>query len=300
MTPGSNGEPARSVAIDAALVTRLVAGQFPQWSELPITGRPYGWDNRTFRLGDAMAVRLPSAAGYAAQVAKEHRWLPRLAPQLRFPSRFRWRWASPPTGIPGTGRSTAGSTVVATVERIANLRHFAIALAQFLNAYSGSTRLGAPPGAHNFYRGGPLNGYDAATRQALWRAVSSIPCRARRYGKRAHGSLARWPVWFHGDVAFGNLLVKHGRLSAVIDFGTSGVGDPACDLAIAWTLLRGESREAFRAERRLDEATWARGRGWTLWKALITFAGNLNINPGEAQAARWVINDVLAEYEQLS
>ncbi|MCW2508318.1 MAG: hypothetical protein JWP68_1466 [Modestobacter sp.] len=81
------------------------------------------------------------------------------------------------------------------------------------------------------------------------------------------------PRWFHGDVALGNLLLRDGRLSAVLDFGTSGVGDPACDLAIAWTAFSGESRSAFRAGLDLDEETWARGRGWALWKALILRAG---------------------------
>jgi aminoglycoside phosphotransferase (APT) family kinase protein len=82
------------------------------------------------------------------------------------------------------------------------------------------------------------------------------------------------PVWFHGDVAAGNLLVRDGRLAAVIDFGCSGVGDPACDLAIAWTLFSGGSRRAFRAALGVDDATWARGRGWVLWKALITLDGS--------------------------
>jgi len=84
---------------------------------------------------------------------------------------------------------------------------------------------------------------------------------------------SRWtadPVWLHGDVAAGNLLVRDGRLSAVIDFGGTAVGDPDCDLAIAWTLLSGRSRQTFRAGLRLDPGTWARGRGWALWKALIT------------------------------
>jgi aminoglycoside phosphotransferase (APT) family kinase protein len=80
----------------------------------------------------------------------------------------------------------------------------------------------------------------------------------------------REPVWCHGDIAVGNLLVRDGRLTAVIDFGTSAVGDPACDTVLAWTLLDGSSREAFRQALPVDDATWARGRGWALWKALIT------------------------------
>ena len=78
------------------------------------------------------------------------------------------------------------------------------------------------------------------------------------------------PVWVHGDVTASNLLVLDGRLAAVIDFGCAAVGDPACDLAIAWTFLFGESRDAFRERLPLDEGTWARARGWALWKALIT------------------------------
>lgn len=101
-------------------------------------------------------------------------------------------------------------------------------------------------------------------------------------------------MWIHGDVSAGNLLVKDGRLNAVIDFGLCGVGDPACDLAIAWTLFDGEGRDAFRARLALDEATWARGRGWTLWKALITLA-RLGDDPLEAKEARRVLVEMLAD-----
>ncbi|WP_392544409.1 phosphotransferase [Oryzobacter telluris] len=79
------------------------------------------------------------------------------------------------------------------------------------------------------------------------------------------------PVWFHGDVAVGNLLVRDGRLAAVIDFGTCGTGDPACDLVLAWTFCRGEEeRRVFADAVGLDDETWNRARGWALWKALIT------------------------------
>ena len=100
----------------------------------------------------------------------------------------------------------------------------------------------------------------------------------------------------HGDVAAGNLLVRNGVLSAVIDFGSSAVGDPACDLYIAWTFLEGESREAFRAALPLDEATWARGRGWTLWKALITLAALPGTNALAAAESRRVLDEVLADH----
>ena len=104
------------------------------------------------------------------------------------------------------------------------------------------------------------------------------------------------PVWVHGDVSLGNLLVQESRLSAVIDFGILGVGDPACDLAIAWTLFQGDSREAFRATLKLDAKTWARGRGWTLWKALILAAGLTNSNAIEAANPWRIIDEVIADH----
>jgi aminoglycoside phosphotransferase (APT) family kinase protein len=105
-------------------------------------------------------------------------------------------------------------------------------------------------------------------------------------------------VWFHGDVSAANLLVRGGRLHAVIDFGTSGVGDPACDVVISWTLFAGERRNAFRTALPGDAATWARGRGWALWKALITLVEQIDINPIEAARARHVIDEVLADHRQ--
>ena len=305
MTPGTNGEPARSVAVDAALVTRLIASRFPQWADLPITpAEPNGWDNRTFRLGAGMSVRLPSAARYAAQVEKEHRWLPVLAPQLPLPIPVPLAVGVPAEGYPwnwSVYRWLDGAP--ASKAHVGNLTELAMTLAHFLTCLQRVDATGGPPpGAHNFFRGGPVETYDAETRDAIAEVANQIPAETAT-AVWEDALTATWrgkPVWVHGDVAASNLLVRNGRLGAVIDFGSSGIGDPACDVTIAWTLFSGESREAFRAALPVDAATWARGRGWALWKALITFAGNLNINPGEAQAARWVINDVLAEYEQLS
>lgn len=289
--------------IDVALVAGLVAQQFPQWAGLPI--RPVasdGWDNRTFHLGERMTVRLPSAASYALQVEKEQHWLPKLAPLLPLPipaplalgvptDIYPWHWS--------IYQWREGES--ATIERIADLPQFATALAQFLSALQRIDAAGGPPaGAHNFFRGGPVAVYDAETRQAIEVLGSSIDTRTvTAVWDRALAS--PWlgpPVWFHGDVAAGNLLVKDGRLSAVIDFGTSGVGDPACDLAIAWTLFDGESRAAFRKQLPLDAATWARGRGWALWKALIVSAQlpGTNPDPLEIEKSRHVLNEVLADH----
>ena len=157
---------------------------------------------------------------------------------------------------------------------------------------------GPPPGRHNFFRGAPPAVYDAETRHALSALGGSVDTDAASAVWRA-ALETTWqgqPVWFHGDVAAGNLLVEGGRLSAVIDFGTSGVGDPACDLAIAWTFFGGEGREAFRAALGPDDATWARGRGWALWKALITLAEYRYTDPERAEEARRVTEEILADH----
>jgi aminoglycoside phosphotransferase (APT) family kinase protein len=291
------------VDIDAALVGLLVAEQFPQWADLPIRPVEFGgWDNRTFHLGSDKTVRLPSAARYAEQVDKEHRWLPKLAPHLPLPIPIPLTKSAPAHGYPwgwSVYRWLEGETAI--VGRIADLRQLAIALAWFLAALQRIDPAGGPlPGRHNFYRGGPLTVYDAETRQALAALEGAIDTEAASAVWKAaldatwHGS----PVWFHGDVATGNLLVKEGRLSAVIDFGTSGVGDPACDLAISWTLFRGKSRKAFREALGPDDATWARGRGWTLWKALITLAGHVDTNPLQASVAQRVIDEVINDHQE--
>ncbi|HEV2068403.1 MAG TPA: aminoglycoside phosphotransferase family protein, partial [Acidimicrobiales bacterium] len=226
--------------IDAPLVERLVAEQFPEWAHLPVRSVvPNGWDNRTFRLGNEISVRLPSAEGYVLQVEKEHRWLPRLAPHLPLPipvplakgrptAEYPWPWS---IYCWLDGEPTA-------IAPVADLTRFATDLADFLNAlYRIDATGGPPPGPHNFWRGGPLDVYDTETREALAALDGQIDTEtATEIWETALAT--NWehhPVWFHGDVAVGNLLLGDGRLCAVIDFGTSGVGDPACDLAVAWT-----------------------------------------------------------------
>ncbi len=263
--------------IGVDLVASLVAAQFPRWAGLPVRAvEPGGWDHRTFRLGDDLGVRIPSATRYAAQVNKEHRWLPRLAPLLPLPipqplvlgrpcDRFPFAWS--------IYRWIEGETAAAA--RITDLRAFAVSLAGFLSALQAiDARDGPPAGTHNFFRGGPLATYDAETRGAIAELADEIDTTLATevWETALSSSWQREPVWVHGDVAAGNLLVRDGQLAAVIDFGSSGVGDPACDLAIAWTFLDAESRKSFHEALPLDRQTWQRGRGWTLWKSLIVMA----------------------------
>ncbi|WP_374009864.1 aminoglycoside phosphotransferase family protein [Leifsonia sp. LS-T14] len=282
---GEVGEAEVRPRIDAALVRRLIDAQFPEWRELPIHPVQHdGWDNRTFRLGDELSVRLPSAAGYVEQVAKEHTWLPRLAPLLPLPIPQPVAQGSPGQGFPfpwSVYRWLPGRPVVllGDVSRDAAL---AEAIGRFLVALRAAPAEGAPgPGTHNFFRGAPPDVYGEEA-LAAFPVLGADADRARALWAEATAS--RWegpPVWFQGDVAPGNLLVDDsGALSAVIDFGTSGVGDPACDLVPAWTMFEGAARDAFRRTVGLDDATWSRARGWALWKAAIT----LRDRPADAEA----------------
>ncbi len=296
MPPGDM--PPAKVDINVSLVGRLVTAQFPQWADLPIKPVEFdGWDNRTYRLGDDMAVRLPSAEWYSGCVEKEHRWLPRLAPLLPLPIPVPLAMGVPADGYPwhwSVYRWLEGKN--ATIERIDDLHQFATTLARFLAALQQIDPAGGPPpGQHNFFRGGPLATYDTETRDVIAVLHGKIDGDAVTAVWEA-ALKAKWhgtPVWLHGDVSASNLLVNGGRLCAVIDFGCSGVGDPACDLTIAWTLFSGASREAFCAALPVDGATWARGRGWALWKGLITLAEHVDTNPLEAGKARRAINEVL-------
>ncbi len=287
--------PDTKIEITVSLVGRLVAAQFPEWAGLPITPIEFlGWDNRTLRLGPGMSVRMPSAERYSTQVKKEQQWLPVLAPLLPLPipvplamglpsDDYPWNWS--------VYRWLQGES--ATIERIDDLQQFAVTLAGFLAALQQIDPAdGPPPGQHNFFRGGPLSIYDTETRNsiaalrdiidteavtAVWDASLAAPWNGR-------------PACLHGDICAANLLIDGGRLSAVIDFGCSGVGDPACDLAIAWTLFSRKSREAFFAALPVDAATRERGRGWALWKALIVLAEHRNTNPLIAGTSPQVID----------
>lgn len=280
------------IDVDADLAARLIAAQFPQWAALPVRAvDSQGWDNRTFRVGDGLKARFPRAAGYAAQVEKEARWLPELA--LHLPVAIP---APVAMGAAGDGYPFAWSVQTwlggaAVDTRLAEHVALAQAVADFLKALRGAPVVDAPlAGAHNFHRGGKLAVYDAEARTAL--AALGEEFDAQRALAVWDTALAtQWQgaqVWVHGDMATGNLLADEGRLNAVIDFGCLGAGDPACDLTIAWTLFRGEAREAFRRSVDLDEDCWARARGWALWKAAITLA-----RTREDAEARRVIGEVL-------
>jgi aminoglycoside phosphotransferase (APT) family kinase protein len=255
----------------------------------------------TFRLGERMSVRLPSSPAYVEQVEKEHRCLPILAPQLPLPIPEPLAMGEPGCGFPrpwSVYRWIEGRTAAAA--EVANLPEFAAGLADFLAALYKVDPSGGPlPGTHNFFRGGSPAYYDAETRTALAALRGQIDTGlAAEVWEEALA--ARWdgrPVWFHGDAQPGNLLLDtSGRLSAVIDFGTCGIGDPACDTTIAWTFLSGQSQRVFKQRLPADEATWTRGRGWAIWKAMIVLVAALDTDPVEAELTKKVIGKIIADH----
>jgi aminoglycoside phosphotransferase (APT) family kinase protein len=285
--------------IDAALARTLVAEQFPHWAHLPVRAMPtQGWDNRSFLLGSDRVLRLPSAQAYAAQVPREQRWLPYLRQHLPVEIPQPLAQGRPGCGYPfawSVYRWIDGDTVASRPP--SDMRLFAMDLARFLNALRAVPAADGPAaGEDNFHRGGALEVYDAQAREAVAVLRDRIDADVALHVWDA-GSASAWeqpPVWVHGDTAPGNLLVRAGRLAAVIDFGQLGVGDPACDLAMAWSYLRAPQRETFRAALGLDAATWQRGKAWALWKAAIVTAGIASTNPTETLAAQHTLDEVLA------
>lgn len=286
------------VSVSAEQARRLIAGQFPKWAALDVTPvGDGGWDNWTFHLGEDMLLRLPSAKEYALAVDKEHRWLPQLAPFLPLPIPVPLGRGEPTPDYPFPWSVYAWiDGTPSTFEGVADAIRFAEDLADFvaaLQAVDAST--GPQPGTHNWFRGATLRTYEAQAFDALEDLQGHVDsAMARRTWARALEST--WDgvdVWFHGDLAQGNLLLADGQLSAVIDFGTCGVGDPACDMAGAWALLTAEGREVFRERLTVDDATWARGRGWALWKTLVSCANSLDEDDADAVDARRVLAGIL-------
>ena len=291
------------VNVDVSLVSRLLAAQFPHWADLPIEPvHSAGTDNAIFRLGDEMSVRLPRILNATGQVDKEHQWLPRLAPHLPL--------AIPvplAIGIPGEGYPWQWSVYNwlegenETIEHIADPYQAAHDLAHFITALQRVDPSGGPfPGSHNSFRGEPLATRDTETRAAIASLEGMIDTEAATAAWEAALQVSAWdnpPVWIHGDLSPLNLLVERGQISAVIDFGCLGVGDPACDLQVAWNLFSVQTRDVFRASLPIDDAMWARGRGWALSVGLISLPYYQNTNPVLAGISRRTIVEVLADHK---
>jgi aminoglycoside phosphotransferase (APT) family kinase protein len=287
---------ADEVETDVALVRRLLAAQFPEWAELEITPvESYGTDHDIYRLGRQLAARLPRVGWATRQAAKEAEWLPRLAPHLPLALPVQVARGRPGEGYPFEWSiydwlpgANANGTIDDLVCAARDLAGFVRALRRVATTDAPRRRAGA--------RGAPLAELDEAVRK-------TIPSLDGRFDREL--TLRAWEeslsapawegdeVWVHGDLLPGNLLVVDGRLSAVIDWGGLGVGDPACDLQPAWNVFTGESREVYRNELDVDDASWLRGRGWALLQAVIALPYYRETNPGMARQASHALREVL-------
>jgi aminoglycoside phosphotransferase (APT) family kinase protein len=289
---------ADQVETDVALVRRLLAGQFPQWADLPIDPvESHGTDHDIYRLGDHLAARLPCIGWATTQAAKEAEWLPKLSPHLplalpvqvamgRPAERYPFDW-SIYVWLPG---ENANGT-------IDDLNQAAVDLAAFVKALHRVDTTGAHPRPRGA-RGAPLAELDKSVRRSIAQLGDRIDGVAALRSWEESLNASAWDgqeVWVHGDLLPGNLLVVAGRLSAVIDWGSLNVGDPVCDLQPAWNLFIGDSRRRFRAELEVDAASWLRGRGWALAQAVWALPYYWDTNPGMIRQASHALAQVLAD-----
>jgi aminoglycoside phosphotransferase (APT) family kinase protein len=281
--------------IDAGLVRRLVAVQFPRLAGLPVSAvRPTGTVNAIYRIGDDLCARLPRLQEYAADLVDELRWLPWLAPRL-------------PLRVPepvAVGRPASGYPFPWAIyqwiegqpyadELVGDERQAARDLARFV---AGLRRIGPAAGAPRAGRR-PLRELDATTRTAIDSLRTAIDRDAATAAWERALRAPAWhgtPVWIHTDLLRSNLLVAGGRLSAVIDFGAAGIGDPAADVIAAWSVFGRAGREAFRAALGVDDGTWNRARGFALHQAVLIIPYYAETNPAFAAAAKRTVREILA------
>jgi len=284
------------VDINPELIKDLLQEQFPKWENQPLQlMHPEGTDNAMYRLGNDKLIRLPRTEGSSLNIEKELTWLPKLGPKL-------------PISIPSIiGRGMANKNYPfpwlicewlegsnPDQEGMIDEQKAATDLAFFVKAMQQVPTVEGP----NCSRGQPLNTrekevlqsipllkelYDTNLLKELWESASSAP-----HWKRD-------PVWIHGDLHAGNLLAMEKKIVGVVDWGLAGIGDPACDMIVAWTLLCQQSREIFRSLVQPDDHTWSRGRGWALFLGIVGYPYYRDTNPIFAGIAKRALDQVIAE-----
>lgn len=286
--------------ITSELVQKLITAHFPEYAYLSISEiEKQGHDNRTYRLGEEMLVRLPSAACYASKVGIEQDLLPKLAKHLSFKIPMPLKLGTPSQDYPypfSLYKWLPGKSLNVLKLSENENEQLAYDLAQFLKELQAIQGVEGPsPGQHNFWRGDHISVYDLGFRKQIEKLTNLIDFhKAIDLWERA--SVTKWekaPVWIHGDFAIGNFLIENGKLSAVIDFGGAAIGDPACDLVIAWTYFSRKTRSIFMKKMEQDPETWLRARAWVLWKATFELCELDDYQSSEAALQMTIIDNVL-------
>lgn len=288
------------INITPDLAGKLIAEQFPEYAHLEITSvAKQGHDNRTFRLGNNMLIRMPTAAPYALKIPKEQELLPLLAPYLTLaiPAPLNMGHQSADYPFPFSIYEWLEGASANTLQvDDKNLEAIALQLAQFLNELQSIESVAGPaPGQHNWWRGDHVSVYDDGARQQI-HALASVIDHKKAIALWEQACATKWhkdPVWIHGDLASGNIILKDHKLVGVIDFGGMGLGDPACDLVIAWTFLREKSRRIFIEATALDSDTWLRAKAWCLWKATYELCQLQDKNSALAITQKSIIDELL-------
>ena len=282
--------------IDTALVAELVAEQFPDLSDLPVREfRSTGTVNTIFLLGDDLYARLPRVERWAQNLDVEWRWLPVLAPHLTLRVPQPVERGSPCGSYPYSwsiyrwigGQPYADDLVDDEIQAARDLARFVRELR------SCGPMAGAPTAGR-----GPLRDLDRSMRAAVELAGVAIDRRAALAAWDRSLDAVEWrgaPVWIHGDLLRPNLLVDKGRVCAVIDFGSVGVGDPAADVVAAWSVFGQSGRKEFRAGLDVDDDTWNRARGYALHQAALIIPYYAGTNPEFVRQAIRTVEEVLAE-----
>lgn len=285
------------VPTDAELVRRLVASQFPHFGDLEVVAFPStGTVNAIYRLGDDLYVRLPRHRRWVDDLQKELRWLTVLGPQLPFATPEPVAAGDPGCGFPfrwAIYRWLPGD--VYTRERIDDETEAAADMASFVSTLRRIEVSDGPPSGRL-----PLRQLDESTRWALASMSNEIDVVAATAAWDRSLQGAGWegtPVWRHCDLLPTNLLVRKGRVYAVLDFGGVGVGDPAADVIVAWTMFGESGRLRFREELDVDDETWNRARGYALHQALLIIPYYRDTNPAFVATAKETVREVLRDLE---
>lgn len=277
---------AGELPVDEDLVRRLLGEQFPDLAERPLRLlRTTGTVNAVVRLGDDAYVRLPRKPHWAADLEREWRWLPVIAAHVDLAVPVPLRLGRPTEAFPypwavfGWLPGDPYATGLVADEAAA-----AYDLARFVTDLRTVPTDDAPAGGRR-----PLAELDEQTRQAIDQAGDLVDRHRLRRAWDAALEAPVWDgrrVWIHSDLLQPNLLVHEHRLSAVIDFGAAGAGDPAGDVIAAWAVFGARGRDAYREALAVDDGTWERARGWLLHQAVMIIPYYRDTNPGFVTWAR--------------